>query len=177
MATNYGVGGSNPPLPKKFFIFLKNYSFKIGVSPSGKATDFDSVIRRFESSHPRLQKILSRRMSVEIQFIKGKKETSLPIIKLTKSLNGKTGTATFLFICPDIFNVIKFQNFNCMHLLWDNNEITTTEINIIFKNGRPFLLKSLFIFKNEKEWFDFLNFMNLYSKETGLFFTESPLNF
>ncbi len=58
VATNYGVGGSNPPLPKSFFIFLKEFSvFKIGVSPSGKATDFDSVIRRFESSHPSLQNI------------------------------------------------------------------------------------------------------------------------
>jgi photosystem II protein len=116
-------------------------------------------------------------MSVEIQFIKGKKETSLPIIKLTKSVNGKTGTATFLFIYPDVFNLGKFQNYNSMSLLWDNKEIITTEVTIIFKKGRPFLLKSIFIFKNEKEWFNFLNFMNSYSKETGLFFTESPLNF
>ena len=62
-------------------------------------------------------------MSVEIQFIKGKKETSLPIIKLTKSVNGKTGTATFLFIYPDVFNLGKFQNYNSMSLLWDNKEI------------------------------------------------------
>ena len=26
--------------------------YNIGVSPSGKATDFDSVTRRFESCHP-----------------------------------------------------------------------------------------------------------------------------
>jgi photosystem II 13kDa protein len=117
------------------------------------------------------------KMSVEIQFIKGKKETSLPVIKLTKSINGKTGTATFLFIYPDVFNLVKFQNFNSMYLLWDNKEIITNEIVTIFKNGKPFLLKSIFIFKNEKEWFDFLNFMNSYSKETGLFFTESPSKF
>ncbi len=147
------------------------------MSPSGKATDFDSVIRRFESSHPSLQNTFKKSMSVEIQFIKGKKETTLPIIKLTKSINGKTGTATFLFIYPDVFNLIEFQNFNSMYLLWDNKEVMTTEIMTIFKNGKPFLLKSIFIFKNEKEWFDFLNFMNSYSKETGLFFTESPLNF
>ena len=27
VATNYGVGGSNPPLPKTFFIFLKDSLF------------------------------------------------------------------------------------------------------------------------------------------------------
>ena len=116
-------------------------------------------------------------MAVEIQFIEGIPEKTLPIIKLTKSVSGKTGTATFLFIYPDVFNLVEFQNFNSMYLLWDNKEVITTEIMTIFKNGKPFLLKSIFVFKNEKEWFNFLNFMNSYSKETGLFFTESPLNF
>jgi hypothetical protein len=31
-------------------------------------------------------------------------------------------------------------------------------------------IKTIFIFKNSTEWFDFLNFMNLYSKEKGLLF-------
>jgi hypothetical protein len=44
---------------------------------------------------------------------------------------------------------------------------------VIFKQGQPFLMKIIFIFKNSQEWFNFLNFMNLYSKETGLFFSES----
>ena len=31
VATNYGVGGSNPPLPKKFFIFFLRISLlKVG---------------------------------------------------------------------------------------------------------------------------------------------------
>ena len=114
-------------------------------------------------------------MSVEIQFIKGISEKSLPIIKLTKSVSGKTGTATFLFLFPNIFELSKLNNITAMHLLWDNKQITTNQITTIFKKGKPFLLKVIFIFKNEKEWFNFLNFMNFYSKETGLFFTESPL--
>ena len=43
-------------------------------------------------------------MGIEIQFIEGLKELTLPIIRLTKSRNGKTGTATFIFIHPDVFN-------------------------------------------------------------------------
>jgi hypothetical protein len=52
-------------------------------------------------------------------------------------------------------------------------EIISKDIQVIFKQGQPFLMKIIFIFKNSQEWFNFLNFMNLYSKETGLFFSES----
>lgn len=111
-------------------------------------------------------------MNVRIEFLKNKKELTLPIIKLTKSLNGETGTATFIFIMPSLFENINFQinTINGMYLLWENNEIKTNEIEIFFKNGSPYLLKALIIFKNSKEWFYFLNFMNYYSKETGISF-------
>ena len=112
-------------------------------------------------------------MSVQIQFIKGISEQTLPVIKLTKSRNGKTGTATFLFIFPEIFQKSAFEDITNMYLVWENKEINTNEISVIFKKGKPFLLKAIFIFKNDQEWFNFLNFKNCYSKETGLFFTES----
>jgi photosystem II protein len=111
-------------------------------------------------------------MAVEIQFIEGIKELSLPIVRLTKSRNGKTGTATFIFISPDVFNhfISEIRTINGMYLIWDNKKIITKDIQIIFKDGKPFLIKTICIFKNSNEWFDFLNFMSRYSKETGLFF-------
>ena len=110
-------------------------------------------------------------MTVRIEFIKGEKELTLPLIKLTKSRNGKTGTATFIFLNPTLFNNnYQFHKINGMYLLWDNKEIETKDIEIFFKNGNPYILKALLIFKNSKEWFHFLNFMNYYSKETGLSF-------
>lgn len=114
-------------------------------------------------------------MTAKIEFIPEIEETTLPIVKLTKSKNGKTGTATFIFIQPNIFNLLfsKISTIDGMFLLWENKKIITKDITIMFREGKPFLLKSIFIFKNSKEWFDFLNFMNLYSKETGLFFSES----
>ena len=146
------------------------------MSPSGKATDFDSVIRRFESSHPSFIKNIVKKydMIAKIQFIKDIKENTLPIIKLTKSRNGKTGTGTFVFINPEIFNFIENSNLHLekISLLWENQKIESNNIEIYFKKGSPFLLKAIFIFKNSKEWFKFLNFMNYYSKETGLVFTD-----
>ena len=114
-------------------------------------------------------------MTVEIQFIEGLKETTLPIIKLTKSRNGKTGTATFIFLKPSIFEKMIFRsdNIDGMYLVWENKKIVTKDISIFFKYGNPFLLKAIFIFKNANEWFNFLNFMNSYSIESGLSFAEN----
>jgi photosystem II protein len=113
-------------------------------------------------------------MTVEIQFVHGIPEKTLPLIKLTKSRNGKTGTATFLFIEPSIFDVLIYQKntIHGMYLLWETKTISTTDIKLLFKNGKPFLIKAIFVFKNSQEWFLFLNFMNYYSKETGLSFAE-----
>ena len=47
------------------------------------------------------------------------------------------------------------------------------DISIIFKGGQPFLIKAILIFKNSEEWFNFLQFMNLYSKQTGLSFIDN----
>ena len=116
-------------------------------------------------------------MTIEIQFLEGKKETVLPIVKLTKSKNGKTGTATFLFKNPDIFLQENFVLSNGMNLLWNQKKIHTTDLTIFFHQGKPFFLKAILIFKNSKEWFDFLYFMNYYSKETGLAFYEKNYSF
>ena len=77
------------------------------------------------------------------------------------------------YLTEEIFQKSAFENITDMYLVWENKEINTNEISVIFKKGKPFLLKAIFIFKNDQEWFNFLNFMNAYSKETGLFFTES----
>lgn len=111
---------------------------------------------------------------VQIEFFNEKIEPTLPIIRLTKSRNRKTGTATFIFIRPKVFNLIKtsFLSLEQMSLLWGKNKIRTRDLTILFHKGKPFLLKTIFIFKNSQEWFQFLNFMHYYSKETGLSFTE-----
>ena len=141
--------------------------------------DFDSVTRRFEPYHPRF---LKKTMKTYISFLKSNSlsviEKTLPIVKLTRSKNGETGTATFIFIKPTIFNnnFLKSDIIEGMYLIWgDNKEIKTEDIKIFFQDGTPFLLKSIFIFKNSAEWFNFLTFMKSYSKETGLLFSENNL--
>ena len=113
-------------------------------------------------------------MTAEIQFVPGKKEPVLPIVKVTKSKSGKTGTATFLFIRPKTIFVppSKILPINGMELLWNKKKIFTNDVTISFFQGKPFLVKAILIFKNSVEWFEFLYFMTYYSKETGLSFSE-----
>ena len=70
------------------------YKPNFGASPSGKAADFDSAIRKFESFRPSNPKNLPI-MTVKIQFIRGVNEPIIPEIRLTKSNNASTGTAIF----------------------------------------------------------------------------------
>ena len=125
-------------------------------------------------SNPPIPVFFFNFMTAYIEFIQGIREKSLPFIKLTKSKNGKTGTATFVFHDPSLFSCSSFFDpIDGMYLIWDNNKMKTTDIQIVYKKGKPFFLKSIFIFKNPPEWFQFLNFMTSYSKETGLFFSET----
>lgn len=116
-------------------------------------------------------------MTIEIQFIEGRKEEVLPIIKLTKSKNGKTGTATFIFIQPTTLRTSPNYPIHGMFLIWNNKKIITTDISLYFHEGKPFLIKAILIFKNSKDWFEFLYFMNYYSQETGLSFSEKSSSF
>ena len=113
-------------------------------------------------------------MNVKIQLSNNFIETSIPIIRLTKSRNGKTGTATFLFVRPSFFKNKDFSEFFLeeIFLIWEKKRIASYDIQIFFDQGKPFLLKVLFLFKNANEWFFFLNFMSSYAKETGLSFDE-----
>ena len=115
-------------------------------------------------------------MQPEIKFISTIQEKIIPRrIHLTKSANGETGTATFIFVYPTLFAYFEedpFKKIHEMNLLWDNKKISTTDIKIFFKEGKPTIIRSILIFKNSKEWFNFLSFMNCYSKETGLSFSE-----
>jgi photosystem II protein len=115
-------------------------------------------------------------MTVKIQFFNGINEEQIPIIRLTKSQDKTTGTATFLFVFPSVFKTtIWIENKEALKkvsLHYKNKEIITNHISLYFYKGKPFLIKCIFLFKNYRDWFNFLNLMYTYSKETGLYFSK-----
>jgi photosystem II 13kDa protein len=114
-------------------------------------------------------------MKANIQFIKGLNETVLPDIRLTRSRDGSTGTATFQFKKPDILNTctVKEGEITGMYLIDTEGTLETRHINACFINGKPETIESIYIMKNLEEWERFMRFMERYSEINGLVFTKA----
>jgi len=117
----------------------------------------------------------------KIEFFQNGEEKILPMITLTKSKNGKTGTASFVFFQPTIQIFLsklceQTVTFSSMSLVLGKKKVTTFDIQVFFRKGSPFLIQSIFVLKDSKEWFDFLTLLNKFSRENGLtfFYLHSP---
>ena len=169
------------------------------MSPSGKAVDFDSAIRRFESCHPSLNKnyrllkfqeftlrsildtlklletFKNKNMEAKIQFIKGLDEKVLPDVRLTRSRDGSTGTATFRFKNPNILdkNTAKEGEITGMYLIDEEGLLETRDVNARFVNGKPEAIEAIYIMKSPEAWDRFMRFMERYGQSNGLVFTKA----
>jgi photosystem II protein len=169
------------------------------VSPSGKAVDFDSAIRRFESCHPSFNKnyrllkleeftlrsildtlklletFKNKNMEAKIQFIKGLDEKVLPDVRLTRSRDGSTGTATFRFKNPNILdkNTAKEGEITGMYLIDEEGILETRDVNARFVNGKPEAIEAIYIMKSPEAWDRFMRFMERYGQSNGLVFTKA----
>mgnify|MGYP006206114961 FL=1 len=78
-------------------------------------------------------------MKPKIQFIKGLDEKVLPEVKLTRSRDGSTGTATFRFKNPNILDksTSKEGEITGMYLIDQEGILETRDVNARFLNGKP----------------------------------------
>ncbi|KAJ1636566.1 Psb28 protein-domain-containing protein, partial [Pavlovales sp. CCMP2436] len=78
-------------------------------------------------------------MLAEIQFVKGVDEMVVPDIKLTRSKDGFTGTATFVFDQPNFLLASSEPQgeITGMYMVDDEGELRTTDVNAKFSNGKP----------------------------------------
>ena len=114
-------------------------------------------------------------MEAKIQFIKGLDETVLPDVRLTRSRDGSTGTATFRFKNPNILDkkTAKIGEITGMYLMAEEGILETRDVNACFKNGKPETIESIYIMKSPKIWDRFMRFMERYGETNGLIFTKA----
>lgn len=114
-------------------------------------------------------------MDAKIQFIKGLDEDVLPKIKLTRSRDGSTGTATFRFKNPNILDqtTSKDGEITGMFLIDNEGIIETRNVTAKFVNGKPQAIESIYIMKSPEEWDRFMRFIEKYSIKYGLIFTKA----
>nr|YP_009399810.1 photosystem II protein W [Digenea simplex]ARW69629.1 photosystem II protein W [Digenea simplex] len=110
-----------------------------------------------------------------IQFINGINETVIPSIKLTRSRDGSTGTATFRFNNPDIIKpeMQEKGDITGMYLKDEEGELITTDVNAKFINGKPQGIECIYIIRNPSEWDRFMRFMERYANNNNLSFTKA----
>nr|YP_010155945.1 photosystem II reaction center psb28 protein [Cumathamnion serrulatum]QQY85375.1 photosystem II reaction center psb28 protein [Cumathamnion serrulatum] len=110
-----------------------------------------------------------------IQFIEGINEAVVPNVKLTRSRDGKTGTATFRFNNPDIIQ-LKMQekgDIQGMYLIDEEGSLVTTDVNAKFINGKPQGIECIYIIKSPIEWDRFMRFMERYANNNKLSFIKA----
>jgi len=114
-------------------------------------------------------------MTATIQFIKGVNEVTIPVVNITRSRDGSTGTATFTFENPNIFyNILGTQNEITGMFMSDNEGILTTrDITAKFVQGKPKLIQATYIIKNAESWDRFMRFMERYATENQLTFIRA----
>ena len=114
-------------------------------------------------------------MEAKIQFIRGLSEKVLPDVRLTRSRDGSTGTATFVFKNPNILDkrTTKEGEITGMYLIDDEGILETRNVNAKFVNGKPEAIESIYIMKSPETWDRFMRFMKRYGKTNGLVFTKA----
>ena len=114
-------------------------------------------------------------MEATIQFIKGFKEQVLPDVRLTRSRDESTGTATFRFKNPNILDksTAKEGEITGMYLVDEEGTLETRDVNARFINGKPDAIESIYIMKSPKDWDRFMRFMERYGQTNGLVFTKA----
>ena len=114
-------------------------------------------------------------MEARIQFIKGLDEKVLPDVRLTRSRDGSTGTATFTFKNPNILdkNSPKEGEITGMYLIDNEGTLETRDVYARFVNGKAEILESIYIMKSNEDWDRFMRFMQKYGEKNGLVFTKA----
>ncbi len=107
-----------------------------------------------------------------IQFFRGVDEPTVPEIRLSRSRDGKTGQAIFVFENPDALTKESMVEIKGMILIDEEGELVTRNVNARFVNGEPNALEGTYSWKSETEFERFMRFAQRYAKSKGLGYTE-----
>lgn len=110
-----------------------------------------------------------------IQFVRGLDEQVVPDIKLTRARDGSSGIARFLFQNPNVFDASTAAQGEITGLFMqdEEGEISTTDVNANFVNGKPQSIESQYVMNSPAEWDRFMRFMDRYAEANGLGFTKA----
>lgn len=116
-----------------------------------------------------------------MQFARGKTESVVPSVRLTKSRDGQEGAAKFYFDKPkalvnadvDESGTANPDSVTGLYMIDEEGELVTRDVRAKFINGQPAALEATYLMKSPAEWERFMRFMERYAAENGLEFSKS----
>jgi len=108
-----------------------------------------------------------------IQFFRGTDEPVVPDIRMTRSRDGRTGQATFVFEQPEALAPETLGNIAGMWMVDEEGEMVTREVNGRFVNGKPFALEATYTWKSEVDFERFMRFAQRYADANGMGYSQN----
>ena len=107
-----------------------------------------------------------------IQFFRGINEPVVPDIRLTRSRDGRTGQAMFVFEQPQALAPETLGDIGGMWMVDEEGEMVTREVNGKFVNGKPSALEATYTWKTEQDFERFMRFAQRYAEANGLCYSQ-----
>eukprot|EP00310_Coccolithus_braarudii_P014241 CAMPEP_0183357684 /NCGR_PEP_ID=MMETSP0164_2-20130417/47011_1 /TAXON_ID=221442 /ORGANISM="Coccolithus pelagicus ssp braarudi, Strain PLY182g" /LENGTH=129 /DNA_ID=CAMNT_0025531367 /DNA_START=162 /DNA_END=551 /DNA_ORIENTATION=+ len=101
-------------------------------------------------------------------------EYAVPDVRLTRSRDGTTGTATFRFEGASVLARDDVWENGLITGLWlsdEEGELQTPDLSITWVDGQPKELVAILVLKSETEWQRFMRFMKRYAARHDLSFS------
>ena len=107
-----------------------------------------------------------------IQFFRGVDEPVVPDIRMTRSRDGRTGQAIFVFDQPEALSPESLGDIGGMYMVDEEGQLVTREVNAKFINGKPAALEATYTWKTPEDFERFMRFAQRYAEANDLGFAQ-----
>ena len=110
-------------------------------------------------------------MAAAIQFFRGVDEPVVPDIRLTRSRDGRTGQALFVFEEPVALAPETMGDITGMFLVDEEGELVSREVKARFVNGKANAIEATYTWKTNDDFERFMRFAQRYADSHDLGFS------
>jgi photosystem II protein len=110
-------------------------------------------------------------MAAAIQFFRGVDEPVIPDIRLTRSRDGRTGQALFVFEEPLALAPETMGDITGMFLVDEEGELVSREVKARFVNGKASSIEATYTWKTNDDFERFMRFAQRYADSHDLGFS------
>jgi photosystem II protein len=110
-------------------------------------------------------------MAAAIQFFRGVDEPVVPDIRLTRSRDGRTGQALFVFEEPLALAPETMGDITGMFLVDEEGELVSREVKARFVNGKASAIEATYTWKTNDDFERFMRFAQRYADSHELGFS------